>query len=279
MQAQGASVATTTQQQQQQHPHLHQQIGGLSSQVNTMHTHSLNKLPTFLSNHNNAYSVNYQFNMKTFHSQPQQPQIFLSNQQQQQQQQQYQFQKTYQTVLSPQWSNVTTTDCLSSPNSALNPPMGTTTPTQSNSSNVVARIILHENSDDHFNRHIENLNKNEDENTSLICEEQEELNEAKLSKLISKNPHNRQQDQQQKGGDHLAKSNRQEEDTNDEDYFCPPNDEQPKVFQDEDVDLAARDALEATSNLLLNETNDKSLNMTSELVKLDSIKTASSTLG
>jgi hypothetical protein len=242
-----------------------------SSQSQLTASNSMKKLPSFLTNHHhnlnhsNSYNFNVynQFNAKPYnHHHQQQQQIFTNGQQQHQ----YQFQKSYSNILpiaSPLHNSHQSTWPGSHQNEAplvLSPP---------NKQKFVLNI---ENSDDHFNRHIENLNKNDDENTSLICEEQEELNEAKLSQLIMLNKNKKKSCGSTTDVDTecvevanvvsaaaaalvassssvVADTSLNKEENNDEDYFCMVNnDEQPKVFQDEEVDLHAVSQLNLTSN-------------------------------
>ena len=202
-----------------------------------------NKLPSFLSNHhshnsnnnNNSssssshpYNYNYAYNASPSPHNLSMPHIYLTNQHR------HQCQFPTLNATAPAWSGAGASN--------LTPTSQTTAATQA--------FILSENSDDHFNRHIENLNKNDDENTSLICEEQEELNEAKLAKLIGGLNKSKKLDeddgasgnkeaavQSEADAAKSGSSRSHEEDETDEDYFCMPNDEQPKVFQDEDVDV------------------------------------------
>ena len=95
-----------------------------------------------------------------------------------------------------------------------------------------------EEADEHFNRHIENLNKSNDDDDNIIIEEKEELNEFKLDKLIRSNKN-------KNGANGLAKNSEVQIATNssqhndDDDYFLASNDE-PKVFQvEEDVVVVA----------------------------------------
>ena len=171
------------------------------------------KRPTFLANHT---SFNAQFS--NFSQQASIPSVAYN------QHHQYQFQQNKFMFL----SNQTSTDTFSyavqptSSGATAGVVSSTSSSSLSSSNSIVSPSKLAQNeSDDHFNRHMENLTKNDDENPSLIIEDdQEELNETNLNKLISKSS---------------RKEAKNSGDDNSEDYFSPPIDEQPKVFQDEDV--------------------------------------------
>lgn len=136
----------------------------------------------------------------------------------------YQFQQNIPVIKPlPKWSVLNQEN---NPNIISNPP----TTASITSSSACVTTLLTDVTDDHFNRHIENLNRNEEEdNFSLIIEEQEELNEVKLTKLISSLKNNKkQQDLSTK------KTNDQDEDDDD----LTNNDDEPKTYQDEEeVDL------------------------------------------
>lgn len=87
----------------------------------------------------------------------------------------------------------------------------------------IVNTLLTDLNDEHFNRHIENIQKHEDddENFPQSIEDHEEINAEKLTKLLTSKK---------------VETKKNEEEDDDEDLNTP--DEEPKVFQDEDeVDL------------------------------------------
>lgn len=94
--------------------------------------------------------------------------------------------------------------------------------------------------EEHFNRHLENLNKSEDDDDNIIVEEKEELNEFKLSKLINVSKANH------RSHSHHHNVNTMKE--SDDDYLVGGGQsDEPKVFQvEEDVEDETRSIKVAT---------------------------------
>lgn len=92
---------------------------------------------------------------------------------------------------------------------------------------MLLTMNANDSSDEHFNRHLENLTKLDDDSLELAENRlNEELNVSKLTKIIAKNARHQELDE-----------NVNLNCLNDDDEDVAGVEEEPKVFQDEEVDL------------------------------------------